>query len=139
METRPSIASAESVIGAMCPRSAGKRLFNPLYRVGLALLDREGEEVYRLVDQRTSTPDRIFGLPPREWALLDDDKPVAKLARLPKQKERPTDRFAKLRSFLAGSDQGILRGRSRTGGTGRPGHVDALRRADGYVRWVIPS
>jgi len=84
------------------------KMVNPFYRVALALLDREGEEVYRLVDQRTSTPDRIFGLPPREWALLAGDKPAAKLARLRKQKEKPTGAFGKLRSFLAGSDQGII-------------------------------
>jgi len=84
------------------------KLVNPLYRVALALLDGEGEQVYRLVDQRTSTPDRIFGVPPREWALLAGDKPAAKLARLPKQKEKPTGALGKLRSLLAGSDQGII-------------------------------
>ena len=84
------------------------KLVNPLYRVALALLDREGEEAYRLADQRTSTSDRIFGLPPREWPLLAGGKPVAKLARLPSQKEKPTGALGRLRSFLAGSDQGII-------------------------------
>ena len=33
---------------------------------------------------------------------------MAKLARLPKQKEKPRGALGKLRSLLAGSDQGII-------------------------------
>lgn len=84
------------------------KLVNPLYRVALALLDGRGKEVYRLVDPRTSLPDRILGLGPGEWALLAGDKPVAKLARLPKQKEYPTGALGRLKRFIVGSDRAIV-------------------------------
>jgi hypothetical protein len=84
------------------------KLANPLYRIALAVLDAERGEVYRLVDPRTNVPDRILGVGPREWLLMAGERPVAKLVRLPKQREQPQKLLGKLRGFLAGSDQGII-------------------------------
>lgn len=47
------------------------------------LLDDNGKEAGRLVDPRTSIPDRILGIGLGEWAIIVNDKPVAKLASLP--------------------------------------------------------
>ncbi|PLX99162.1 MAG: hypothetical protein C0622_10850 [Desulfuromonas sp.] len=88
-------------------RIAGK-IVNPLYRTALALLDEDGDEAYRLVDPRTSIPDRIFGVAPGEWGVMFGDRPVAKLVRLARNAEPAKGVFGKLRSLLAGTDQGMI-------------------------------
>jgi hypothetical protein len=84
------------------------KLVNPIHRVILALLDGEDKEVYRLVDPRTSVPDRILGSSPGECALMDGEKLVARLVWLPKQKDQPADFWGKLKAFLTSSDRGII-------------------------------
>jgi hypothetical protein len=84
------------------------KLVNPLYKIALALLDGNGKELYRLVDPRKSIPDRIMSSNIGEWTILDTDKPVAKLCRLPKEKEIPKGFLGKLKRFFAGSDQAII-------------------------------
>ena len=84
------------------------KLVNPPYRVALALLDGEGEEVYRMVNPRTDIPDRILGVGPGESALLAGDERVAKLVRLPKRTELPRGVLGIPRRYLAGSDRGIV-------------------------------
>lgn len=84
------------------------KMVNPLYRVLLSLEDGEGKEIYRLVDPRTSIPDRILGAGPNDWVLMDGDMPVARLARLPRQSEPAKTIFGRLKSFLASSDDGLV-------------------------------
>jgi hypothetical protein len=83
-------------------------MLNPLYKIVLTLQDYEGKEIYRLVDPRTSIPDRILGTGPDIWALMSGDKPVAKLALLPQQTEPAKGILSKLKNMLATSDMGII-------------------------------
>jgi hypothetical protein len=84
------------------------KIINPLYKVLLSLQNSEGKELFRLVDPRANIPDRILGVGPNDWALMKGDKPVAKIARLPRQTEPVKGIFGKLKNFLAGSDKGII-------------------------------
>jgi hypothetical protein len=84
------------------------KLTNPLYRVALGLLDGERKEVYRLVDPRTSLPDRLLGAGPSEWVVFQGERPVAKVAPLPRRKQPAAGLFGALRSWLAGSDPGVV-------------------------------
>lgn len=84
------------------------KVLNPLYKTALVLEDGEGKELYRLVDPRTNIPDRVFGAGPGEWALLSDERPVAKLVSLPRPTKPAKGLLGKLRNWLNGSDRGIL-------------------------------
>jgi hypothetical protein len=55
------------------------KVFNPGYRVVLSLRGAEEREHYRLVDPRGTMLDQFF-LGPDEWALLQGEAVVAKLA-----------------------------------------------------------
>jgi hypothetical protein len=84
------------------------KMANPIYKVVLAMLDENEEEIYRLVDPRSNIPDRIFGVNPGEWTIMHSDKPVAKLGWLKKQKDQPTGLFGRLRNLLTTSDRAII-------------------------------
>lgn len=99
--------SRDDVIVQFDQKILGK-LVNPLYKTLLAMLDRNGREILRLVDPRTSIPDRILGVSPGEWTVIRGDKPVAKLDRLPRKEEPSKGFFGKLRKLLASSDRGII-------------------------------
>ena len=89
------------------------KLVNPLSRVVLVMLDDGEKEICRLVDPRTSIPDRILGAEPDELAIMDGDQVLAKLGWLPKTEDQPTSFWGKLKTFLTTSDRGII----STGGT----------------------
>lgn len=108
MPSRWAITDPNGSVAMQFDQKTLGKLANPLYRTALALLDGEGREVYRLVDPRTNIPDIILGLGPGEWAIMAGERPVAKLARLPKRMEQPAHILGKLRKFLAGSDRGII-------------------------------
>jgi hypothetical protein len=84
------------------------KLANPLYKVALSLLDASGKEIHRLVDPRTSIPDQVMGAGPNEWVLLDGDRPVARLVRLPAERDPPKGLLGRLGSLFASSDEGIV-------------------------------
>lgn len=86
------------------------KLMNPVYKAAFSLLDGSGREVYRLVDPRTSIPDRIFGARAGEWALMREDRPVAKLGRLPRETNKPEGKglFEKIKQALVTSDHAVI-------------------------------
>jgi hypothetical protein len=84
-----------------------RKLLNPWRRTGLALLDAEDRELFRLVDSRSGALNRVFGPGVDEWIVMQHDSPVAKLVRLPKQAEEPKGLLGHLSKLLARSDQGI--------------------------------
>lgn len=84
------------------------KMVHPLYKIVLVLQDGEGKEVFRLVDPRTSIPDRVLGLGPNDWAIMSGDEPVAKLVWLPRQTEPAKGIFGKLKNMLATSDRGMI-------------------------------
>jgi hypothetical protein len=84
------------------------KLVNPLSRVVLVMLDDGEKEICRLVDPRTSLPDRVLGAGPDELAIMDGDQVLAKLGCLPKTGDQPTSFWGKLKAFLTTSDRGIV-------------------------------
>lgn len=84
-----------------------RKLVNPWRRTGLILRDANDQELFRLIDPRTGVLDRIFGPRMDDWGLMERDKPVAKLVRLPKQQEGPKGLLGRLGKLLARSDQGL--------------------------------
>lgn len=108
MPSRWLVTDPEQRVAMQFDQKILGKLVNPLYRIALALLDSEGREVHRLVDPRTDVPDRIFGVGPGEWAIMSGENAVAKVVRLPKQKEPSTGILGKLRSYLQASDQAII-------------------------------
>jgi len=85
------------------------KLTNPLYRVALALLDAESRERYRLVDPRTSIPDRIMSIHVGDWPLLEGERPVAKMTALAREPQKPRKGLlGKLKNWLQVSDRGFV-------------------------------
>ena len=85
------------------------KLTNPLYRVALALLDAEGKERYRLVDPRTSIPDRIMGIHAGDWPLLEGERPVAKMTALAREPQSPAKGLlGRLKRLIQHSDRGFV-------------------------------
>jgi hypothetical protein len=84
-----------------------RKLLNPWQRTGLALLGADERPLLRLVDPRTGVLDRIFGPRVDDWVLMQDDMPVAKLVRLPKEQETPSGLLGRLGKLLSQADQGI--------------------------------
>jgi hypothetical protein len=108
MPSRWIITDPEQRIALQFDQKALQKLANPLYRTAFSLLDAAGEETCRVVDPRTSVADRILGVGPAEWIVVNGDQPVAKLVRLPRQKHRSPGLLGAVRAFLAGSDPGIV-------------------------------
>src|SRR5512145_2151911 len=73
-----------------------RKFINPWRRTGLVLLDAGDRELFRLVDPRPGLLGRTFGPGIDEWAIMERDKPVAKLVRLPKQQEEPKGLLGRL-------------------------------------------
>ena len=84
-----------------------RKLLNPWRRTGLMLLDANDRELLRLADPRTGVLGRMFGPGPDDWVLMQDDKTVAKLMRLPKEPEAPRGLLGHLGKLLSRTDQGI--------------------------------
>jgi len=83
------------------------KLVNPLRRTGLVLLDGDEQELFRLVDPRTGMLDRIFGARMDDWVLMEQDTPIAKLIRLPRENSEASGLLGHLGKLLARSDQGL--------------------------------
>jgi hypothetical protein len=84
-----------------------RKFINPWRRTGLILLDADNREMFRLTDPRTGVLNRTFGPRIHEWALTQDDEPVAKLVRLPREQEEPKGLLGHLGKLLPRADQGI--------------------------------
>jgi hypothetical protein len=84
-----------------------RKILNPWQRTGLILLDANDQELFRLVDPRTGVLNRMLGPRVDDWVLTERDKPVARLVRLPTEKEEPKGLLGHLSKLLARSDQGI--------------------------------
>jgi hypothetical protein len=89
MQSRWMITDSEQNIIMQFDQKIMGKLMNPIYKVMLSLQDDQGTEVYRLVDPRTNIPDRVMSIVPSEWALLKNEKPVAKIAQLRRPMEKP--------------------------------------------------
>ena len=99
--------SGQNIVIQFDQKILGK-MVNPLYRIVLALNDGEGKEVYRLVDPRSSIPDRILGAGPDEWAIISGEKTVARLVRLTRRTDPAKGIFGKLKNMMSSSDRGII-------------------------------
>ena len=108
MPSRWMVTDPEQQIAMQINQKILGKVVNPLYKTALTLEDGEGRETFRLVDPRTNIPDRIFGVGPGEWALLNGDRPVAKLVRLPRRTETGKGLLGKLKKWLTASDRGIM-------------------------------
>ena len=86
---------------------AGK-LLDPTHRVLLALVDSGEAVAYRLIDPRPTVTQRMLGLGPDEWALMQDDRLAAKLVRLPAPGNPSRGLLGKLKAILATADRGLV-------------------------------
>lgn len=107
MPTRWSVTDPAERIAMQFDLKLMGKLVNPVQRVALALLDGEGKEVHRVIDPRTSIPDRLLGTGPNDWILTEGDRPVARLARLPRRPRQPGI-IGFLKGLLIPSDPGIV-------------------------------
>jgi hypothetical protein len=109
MPTRWSLQDPSDKVVLTFDQKVLGKLTNPLYRVVLALLDAEGKERYRLVDPRTSIPDRIMSIHVGDWPLLEGQRPVAKMTALAREPQKPRKGLlGKLKKLIRLSDRGFV-------------------------------
>jgi hypothetical protein len=108
LPTRWTVTDADGRVLIHFDQQVLGKLVNPLYRTLLALLDAEGNEVARVIDPRTSVPDRIFGLGPNEWALVRGEELVATLRYLPPPGPAKPGWIGRVQRFLTTVDRGIV-------------------------------
>jgi hypothetical protein len=84
------------------------KLVNPITKNVFVMLDAREREVYRILDLRTSIPDRMFGVGSCDYAIMAGEEFVAKMLWLPRQTEQPKGLLGKIKGFLASSDRGIV-------------------------------
>jgi hypothetical protein len=108
MPTRWVLRDADGQTFLQLDAQLAGKLLKPLSRTSLAVLDANGEEMYRLIDPRTGVAERIIGVGPGDWAIVHGSSLVARLATLPGRGEPPTGWLGKLASAFAGSDRGLI-------------------------------
>lgn len=108
MPNRWAISDQQNEIAMIFDQKLLGKLTNPLYRVALMLFDRNSNERYRLVNAEDSLPDWVFGVGPKEWALLAGEQPKAKLVRLPRPGNPGKGLIGQLQKLLRGTDPGII-------------------------------
>lgn len=107
MPTRWIVTDPAERIAIQFDQKLAGKLINPVQRVALALLDGEGNETGRVIDPRTSIPDRLLGTGPDDWILTEGSQPVARLARLPRGPRQPGI-IGFLKGLLIPADPGIV-------------------------------
>ena len=85
-----------------------RKIFNPLRRTGLTLLDATGNETARLLDSRTGIFHRLLGPGDDDWILARNGVPIAKLARLPTPEPAGDGLLRRIGRLLAQSDRGLV-------------------------------
>ena len=108
MPSRWILTDPEGKVALQFDQKILGKMINPLYRIVLAVLDREGREIYRLVDPRTNIPDRLLGVNIGEWTIMEGDRPVAKLACLPREQAPPKGMFKAIKKFFTSSDRAVI-------------------------------
>jgi hypothetical protein len=108
LPTRWTVTDADGRVLIHFDQQALGKLINPLYRTLLALLDADGRDVARVIDPRTSVPDRIFGLGPNEWALVRGEELLARLRYLPPPGPGKPGWLGRVQRYLLTSDRGIV-------------------------------
>src|SRR5690606_17679249 len=84
------------------------KLSNPLYRTALSCIDARANRAYAVIDPRSSVPDRLLGSGPNDWAIVEGDRVVARLVRLPKRDRPASGLRGLLGRLLATSDPGLV-------------------------------
>lgn len=108
MPSRWVVTDSAQTIAAQFDQKVLGKLSNPLYKTVLVILDCGGNVIHRLIDPRTNIPDRILGLGPNDWALLEGDKLVARLTYLRRGTEPQKGIFGKFKELFASTDWGII-------------------------------
>jgi hypothetical protein len=108
MPTRWTVSHADGTVLIHFDQQVLGKLVNPLFRTVLALLDSDGHEVARVIDPRTNLPDRIFGLGPNHWALVQGEVLHGWLCSLPPRGPAKPGLWGRVHRFLTTVDRGIV-------------------------------
>ena len=108
MPSRWTLGDPSGSIALHFDQDIVRKLLNPTHRALLSVVDPLGAVVYRLIDPRSTVPQRLPGLGPDEWALMQDDTLVAKLVRLAPPGKAAKGPLARLKALLAPSDRGLV-------------------------------
>lgn len=108
MPSRWIVTDPDHSIAFQFDQNISQKILNPIYRYILTLYDGEGQEICRIADPRTSTPDRILGVGPDGWLVLSGDEAVAQVVRLPGKEGKAAGLLARIRQFFTSHDIGII-------------------------------
>jgi hypothetical protein len=108
MPTRWILTGPSKSLVMQFDQNLSQKLKNPIYRVILTLLDSQDKEVFHIVDPREDFIDRVLGVAPDDWVIMEGDEPVARITRLVRYEEQPAGLLQKLRAFLTPTDKGVV-------------------------------
>ena len=108
LPTRWILAGPSQSPAMQFDQNLSRKLKNPIYRIILTLLDGQDKEVYHVVDPREDFIDRVLGVGPDDWVIMEGDEPVARITHLVRYEGQPAGFWQKLRAFLTPTDKGIV-------------------------------
>lgn len=108
MPSRWTLTDPEGRIAMEFDQAILPKLANPLYKIAMSCIDARSNRAYALIDPRSSLPDRLLGGGPNDWAIVEGDRVVARLVRLPKPDRTASGLRGLLSRFLPASDPGIV-------------------------------
>lgn len=108
LPTRWILTGPSQSLAMQFDQNLSRKLKNPIYRGILTLLDSQDREVYHLVDPRENFIDRVLGIGPDDWVLIEGDELVARITHLVRYEGQPAGLWQKLRAFLTPTDKGVV-------------------------------
>lgn len=108
LPTRWILTDPNISIAMQFDQNLSRKLINPIYKIILTLLDSEDKVIYNVVDPRDNFVDRVLGVGPDDWVLMEGGEPVAMITNLTRYKELPVGLWQKLKAFLTDSDKGVV-------------------------------
>lgn len=108
LPTRWILTGPNRSLAVQFDRNLSRKLKNPVHRVILTLLDGRDRELCSVVDPRKGLIDRVLGVGPDDWALMEGDEVVGKITDLARHEGQPKGFWQKLRAFLTPVDKGLV-------------------------------
>lgn len=108
LPTRWILTGPSQSLAIQFDQNLSRKLKNPIHRVVLTLLDGQDKVIYHVVDPREQFIDRVLGVGPDDWVLMEGDEPAARITNLVRYEGQPVGLWQKLKAFLTPTDKGIV-------------------------------
>ncbi len=102
------VTDPQKRIAAQFEQKTVGKFISPVYKAVLVVLDWDERVRYRLVDTKTDISDGLLEVKAGEYAIMDRDRPAAKLTWLPREKVGAKGFVGTLKKLMTPSDRAIV-------------------------------